>query len=139
MLATGEIALQDSALQALGQLFIARPGLMLLERSVAVTTSALLPTASLVLKHRILRNLAELLKVCAVADNILMTSECLFSRTVFDMNLLQFTPTSTCTPQELLLYRLLPHSKHIWKGNRKKRSAVLLNTFLKRVSCQNVW
>ena len=60
--------LRDKALQALGQLFIARPALMLLKSSAEVTRSALAPTAPLLLKHRMLLNLTELLKVRRLAQ-----------------------------------------------------------------------
>lgn len=58
----GEVKLRDKALQALGQLFISRPALMLLDASLEVTASALAPAAPLLLKHRMLSNLTELLK-----------------------------------------------------------------------------
>ena len=58
----GEVKLRDKALQALGQLFVSRPALMLLDGSLEVTASALAPAAPLLLKHRMLSNLTELLK-----------------------------------------------------------------------------
>ena len=58
--------LADAGLQALGALFIARPGFMLLEGIAGVTRAALAPGAPPLLKNRALLNLTELLKVWRV-------------------------------------------------------------------------
>lgn len=58
----------DAALQALGVLFVARPGFMLLQAPQAAMHAALQPCAPPLLKNRALLNLTELLKVCHLAQ-----------------------------------------------------------------------